>query len=415
MPAGAAIVVPMFAFLQRLWSEVHALPRAVFVLIGGQFLNRFGSFVMPFLTLFLAGRGFGMGHVAAVIGAMSVGSLFGPFVSGYLADAFGRRNTIVLSLVTSSLSMLALYWCTSFGQLVMVATIHGFCAFLYGPAANALLTDLVTKDQRVIAFALMRLAINAGFAAGPAVAGLLYHRAPILIFIGDAFTTLLFAVLAWCWLPHGLRTVSGRATTFAVIWRSWAEALADVADNRRFLQYLLALLFMSMGFLQVVHVLALDATARGLTPAEYGLVMAFNGLLIVLFELPLNQWVRRFNIRRVLIAGYTLTGIGCASFAFVDHLAGFYVAMALYTLGEMLSLPIGTSYGGELAPEKYRGRYFGLSGTAWAIAGLMGSSGIWFYGEMGPAWWYVAGFGGLLGALVMLLPSPRPRATVAAT
>ncbi len=34
---------------------------------------------------------------------------------------------------------------------------------------------------------------------------------------------------------------------------------------------------------------------------------------------------------------------------------------------------------------------------------------------MGPAWWYVAGFGGLLGAPVMLLPGPRLRAMVAAT
>lgn len=34
---------------------------------------------------------------------------------------------------------------------------------------------------------------------------------------------------------------------------------------------------------------------------------------------------------------------------------------------------------------------------------------------MGPAWWYVAGFGGLLGALVMLLPDPRLRASGATT
>lgn len=392
----------MSAYLPHLIREIRGLPRPVFVLVGGQFVNRFGSFVMPFLTLFLTGRGFSMGHVASVIGAMSIGSLFGPFVSGYLSDALGRRNTIVFSLVTSATTLFGLYWCTTIPALMLLSAVHGFCAFLYNPAANALLTDLVTPEQRVTAFALMRLAVNAGFAAGPAVAGLLYHRAPILIFIGDALTTLIFAVLAWYWLPHGLRTVEGRAAAVAVIWQSWAEALADVARNRRFQQYLLAVLFMAISFLQVGNVLAIDTITRGITPAQYGLIMGFNGVLIVLFELPVTHWARRFHLRRVLIAGYSITGLGCASFAFAHTVPGYLLAMGLYTFGEMLSLPIGSSYSSELAPQKFRGRYFGVSGTIWAIAGLVGSSGIWFYGQMGSVWWIIAGASGVVGALVML-------------
>jgi MFS family permease len=403
----------MFAFLQRLSRDIRALPRPVFVLVGGQFVNRFGAFVMPFLALFLTGRGFSMGSVAAVIGAMSVGSLFGPFVSGYLSDALGRRNTIVLSLVTSATSLLGLYWCSTVPALMALSVFHGFCAFLYNPAANALLTDLVTPEQRVTAFALMRLAVNAGFSVGPAVAGLLYHRAPILIFIGDALTTLLFAAFAWAWLPHGLRTVEGRAAAVAVIWQSWAEALADVAKNRRFLQYLAALLFMAISFLQAGNVLAIDTMARGITPEQYGVIMAFNGVLIVCFELPVTQWARRFSLRRVLIVGYSITGLGCASFAFAHSVGGYLLAMAFYTFGEMLSIPIGSSYSGELAPVKYRGRYFGVSGTMWAIAGLVGSGGIWCYGQIGTLWWIVAGACGVIGGLI-LLPQPRQPAPEAA-
>jgi MFS family permease len=402
----------MFAFLQRLSRDVRALPRPVFVLVGGQFVNRFGAFVMPFLALFLTGRGFSMGAIAAVIGAMSVGSLFGPFVSGYLSDALGRRNTIVLSLVTSATSLLGLYWCSTVPALMALSAFHGFCAFLYNPAANALLTDLVTPEQRVTAFALMRLAVNAGFSVGPAVAGLLYHRAPILIFIGDAVTTLLFAAFAWAWLPHGLRTVEGRAAALAVIWQSWAEALVDVARNRRFLQYLAALLFMAISFLQAGNVLAIDTMARGITPEQYGVIMGFNGVLIVCFELAVTQWARRFSLRRVLIAGYSITGLGCASFAFAHGIGGYLLAMTFYTFGEMLSLPIGSSYSGELAPEKFRGRYFGVSGTVWAIAGLVGSGGIWCYGQIGTLWWIVAGASGVVGGLI-LLPQPRRPAPVA--
>lgn len=382
----------------------------MFVLIGGQFVNKFGSFVLPFLTLFLTERGFRLGEVALVLGAMSVGSIFGPFVSGYLADAVGRRNTIVLSLVTSALTLLALYWCQSLAQLAAMAALHGFCSFLYGPAASALLTDLVSKEQRVLAFALLRLAINAGFAAGPAVAGLLFARSPLLIFVGDAATTLLFAMLAFAWLPHGLRTVSGRATRWSVIVQSWKEAWLSATGDPRYRQFLLGLLFLATAFAQVFNVLAVTAIDRGLSPSAYGVVMGFNGFLIMLCELPLTQWARRFPLRRVLAVGYGIVGLGCATFGLARSQALFLLAMAIFTFGEMLSLPIGSSYNSELAPEKFRGRYFGLSGAIWALSGLMGSIGIWSYGQIGSGWWAVAGISGLIASLIMI---PRRSGAVA--
>ncbi|MFI5356599.1 MAG: MFS transporter [Opitutales bacterium] len=392
----------MVAFVRKFLADVRSLPRSVHVLVVGQFINRFGSFVLPFLALFLSDRGIGLGQVALVLGAMSAGGLLAPVASGYLADAIGRRNTIVLSLATSAVTVVLLYFCRNVPQFMIVALGHGFCTMLYGPAANALLTDLVTPAQRVIAFALLRLAINLGFAAGPSIAGLLFSRAPIFIFIGDSLTTLIFAILAWNWLPHGLRTVAGRISSTRVFWSSWRAAWVDATHNRPFWQFLIATLLMSVAFVQVFNVLVIAATHRGLTPAEYGVVMGLNGVLIVLFEVALNQWVSRFDLRRVLVVGFVLVGLGCASFGLMRTQAGFLGAMTLLTAGEMLSLPIGTTYASMLAPEAYRGRYFGLRGMVWALAGVSGSSGVWFYGRLGDAWWYVAGGIGLLGGVVML-------------
>lgn len=404
----------MRASLLKLLSEIRSLPRSVLVLVGGQFINRFGNFVLPFLALYLSERGVALDRVALVLGAMSVGGLFGPAASGYLTDAIGRRNTIVLSLTTGALSIMALYFCQTVPQFMIVALIHGFCSFLYYPAASALVTDLVRPEQRIIAFAMMRLAVNAGFAAGPAIAGVLFTRAPFLIFLGDALTTLAFAGLALRWLPHGLRTVVGRVSSMNVIWQSWREALADATANRRFVQYLAGLLLTTVAFVQVFNVLAIDTVGRGLSPVAYGVIMGSNGFLIMLFELPLNHWARRFRPERVLVVGYALIGLGCAAFGLAGSTESFLAAMALFTLGEMLSLPVGSNYNSKLAPEKYRGRYFGISGTAWALAGIMGSAGVWFYSWMGPHWWFVAGFCGLLGSAIMwprLDPRPRPKAS----
>lgn len=399
----------MNAFSREFIRDLRTLPRGVWVLVGGQFINKFGSFVMPFLALYLAGRGLDMGGVAAVLAAISVGHLVAPFASGYLADAIGRRNTIVLALSGSSLAIVGIYFAEGYAALIAVATVYGFFAWMYGPPANALVSDLVPPEQRVMAFALLRLAINAGFAAGPAIAGVLFTRAPILIFVGDAATTLVFAILAWFYLPHGLRTVVGRVTSPRVVARSWIEATADMLRHPAYLQLLIATLLMAVAFQQVFTVLALDATARGLDPVAYGALMGFNGLLIALFELPLSQWIKRYSPRLVLRIGYATIGLGCAAFSLARTLPEFLAAMALFTFGEMLSLPVAAGYSSQLAPARYRGRYFGWTSVAWSVAGMAGSMGVWVYGRVGEVWWLWTAAFAAVGTLVMW-PGLRERA-----
>ncbi|MEC7906473.1 MAG: MFS transporter [Verrucomicrobiota bacterium] len=96
----------MRIFFIILLSDILGLPRQVYILVFGQFLNRFGSFVYPFLTLFLQDKAYGLGQIEGVLAAISFGNFFGPLAGGYLADAIGRRNTIVLSLITSAISLL---------------------------------------------------------------------------------------------------------------------------------------------------------------------------------------------------------------------------------------------------------------------------------------------------------------------
>ena len=108
-----------------------------------------------------------------------------------------RGLIIILSLVSSDFSLMSLYFCEDYQLLMIMSVIYGFSNFIFGPPTAALITDLVPKEKRVTAFAMLRLAINAGFAVGPMVAGLIFAYSPLLIFVGDAVTTLSFAVLAF--------------------------------------------------------------------------------------------------------------------------------------------------------------------------------------------------------------------------
>lgn len=401
----------MYPFFISLLSDIRALPRAVFVIVVGQFINRVGCFVYPFLTLYLGARGYSATQIALVLGAMGVGNIVGPIASGYLADAIGRRHTIVLSLVSSAVLMFGIFLTIDIYPLLLLnAAGYGFANFLYGPASSALLTDLVPSEQRVIAYAMVRLAINGGFAVGPALGGLMYAYSPALIFIGDAATTLLYAGLAALWLPQGLRTVEGRVTSPKVFFQSWQAALRDVSQHRLFKQYLLSLVFMAIGFIQVFNVLAIASTDKGLSPSQFGIVMSLNGLLILLVEMPVSQLLKRFPPRRVLTLGFILMAVGLASFGFAQSFGSFILAMTLFTIGEIVALPIGMAYSSDLAPVEYRGRYLGLRGLTWGFGGLVASSGIWFYHVLGPLWWGIAGLLVLFAAAVIYFPIASSRA-----
>src|SRR5258708_33154902 len=94
----------------------------------------------------------------------------------------------------------------SLPAIVIFSFLAGLTGELYRPASSALLADLVPAGQRVTAFAAYRMALNAGFAFGPATAGLLAKHSFLWLFVGDAATSVLFGLVAWFALPRGLRS-----------------------------------------------------------------------------------------------------------------------------------------------------------------------------------------------------------------
>src|SRR5207249_4477434 len=127
------------------------------------------------------------GAAASVYG---VGVLCAAVAGGYLADRIGRRRTIIGSMVAGASTMLALSQARELWQVMILSGLSGLCSESYRPASSAMLADLVSPGQRVTAFATYRLAINAGVSAGPAIAGLLAQRSFVLLFVGDAVTSL---------------------------------------------------------------------------------------------------------------------------------------------------------------------------------------------------------------------------------
>jgi len=356
------------------WQTVREFPRPVWFLFLGMFLNRFGTFVVPFLALHITRLGYSARQAGLALGAFGAGHLLAAVIGGQLADSLGRRRTIMLSVVSGAFCMLLLSQAVAFGWLVTLAFLTGLVGEFYRPASSALLADLVPDEHRVTAYAAFRFSVNAGWAFGPAVAGMLAHRSYSWLFWGDAATSLLFGAVALLWLPRD----QNRPPRHLELLRAGLGGLGAMARVARgdwpFLQLTAATFASALVFMQLFTTLGLEMRAAGIPDTVYGLVLALNGVLIVLFEIPLTSFTRRGPPRRFIAAGFALIGIGAGSFAWADSAWGYALGMAVLTAGEMFSMPVALAYVVSLAPADMRGRYLGIYGLTWAAALTVGPS-----------------------------------------
>src|SRR5438067_11148096 len=236
----------------NLRETLRALPRGAWILFLGTFLSKFGTFVLPFLAIYMTRMGYSSAHAGLAIGAYGIGSLCASLIGGHLADRLGRRKTIVLSMFSGAVAMLCLSQAHTFGAFALFASFAGLTCELYRPASGALLADLVPAGQRVTAFAAYRIAFNAGWAFGPATAGFLAERGYFWLFVGDAVTSALFGLVALFALPRGVRSQTTESR--------WSDALKVLRRDRKFHQVLLATFAVWLIFFQVFSTFGLHVT-----------------------------------------------------------------------------------------------------------------------------------------------------------
>jgi MFS family permease len=390
-----------------LLSRLRALPRPAWILFLGTFLNKFGTFVMPFLTIYLTRRGFTLNDAGLAISAYGVGGLMASVVGGHLADAIGRRKTIALSMFSVAAAMVLLSQSRSLPAIIVATWLAALTGELYRPASSALLADLVPPELRVTAFAAYRMAFNAGFAFGPATAGFLAARGYFWLFAGDAATSVLFGVIALAALPRGLPVRREQ--------EGWSNDFKALAGDGKFLRVLCGAFCIALVFLQMISTFGLHVTRLGFPAATYGMILSLNGVLVVLCELPMTSLTRRFPARVVMAAGYLLIGAGFSLNAFAHSVLVLAACVVIFTFGEMASMPVASAYIAGLAPEHLRGRYMGMYSLTWSAALVCAPQlGMRLFAIGPAALWLTCGGLAVLAAAI-IWPFSRARGNLAPT
>lgn len=387
---------------RTLRQNVRELPRAAWIVCAGAFVNRFGSFVSVFLVLYLTAEGYSPAAAGTAAGAYGVGHLAASAIGGYLTDRIGRRETIVVSMYSAAAAMLALSQASGFVAITFFVFLIGLSSELYRPATSALLADLVPPDQRVAAFAVWRLAVNAGFALGPAAAGFLADRSFFWLFVGDALTSVVFGTVALVSLPRGRPSVSEEHAA--------GGSIAAMLRHRAFVAFLVASVGITYVYLQSMSVLALHVKAEGLSTSDYGLLVSLNGLLVVFLELPIASVTQRRDARRVIAVGFFVTGLGFALTAFAGTMPWLAATVVLWTIGEVIDAPVASAYVAELAPPHMRGRYMGAWGLTWSLGLMLAPSlGARLFAAAPDGAWLVCGVIGAAAAAIVLLAGGEER------
>src|SRR5262245_27982620 len=179
------------------------LPRSFWVLWAGILVNRAGTFVEPFLIIYLTTqRGLSAASAGTVLVAFGAGAFASQLLGGGLADHLGRLATVVGGMADSFVALLSLGAARTMPALLVAAFLVRVVGDLHRPAASALVTDLVDPVDRRRAFGLNFWAVNLGFTVAAAAAGFLAEVSFTLIFVLDAFTCLGFALVVLVGIRH---------------------------------------------------------------------------------------------------------------------------------------------------------------------------------------------------------------------
>jgi MFS family permease len=395
-------------------ETVSGLPREFWWLWTSTLVNRLGAFVATFMALYLTlERGQSATYAGLVASLHGLGGVVSSLGGGVMADRLGRRPTLLIAQSATAVSVAVLAFVQHPVAIAAVAFAVGAASNASRPAVQAMMADIVRPEDRVRAFSLNYWAINLGFAVSSMAAGFIAEVSYRAGFLLEAGMTAVCAVVVFMRIPESRpeKADTGRPGE--------AIGLGTVLRDRRFMSVVGLCFLVALVFQQGAVGLPVAMGAAGFSPADYGLAIGVNGVLIVALQIPVTRFIERRDAGRILVVSSLLAGYGFGLTAFAGSVGVFALTVCVWTLGEMLNAPTQTGLVVRLSPAHGRGRYQGVYTLSWSVAALVAPlmSGL-VIDRLGAAWlWALCAAVGTVaavgyGALTRRPPADAPGATI---
>ncbi|XMO85486.1 MFS transporter [Algibacter sp. AS12] len=367
-------------------------------------INRAGTMVIPFLSLYLTeDLEFSLTNVGSIMMCFGLGSVAGSWLGGKLTDTIGYYKVMVRSLIGTGILFIALQFLTTFYAFCLGIFLVMLVADMFRPAMFVALSAYSKPENKTRSVTLIRLAINLGFSAGPAVGGII-------------ITTLGYSGLFWV---DGITCILATVVLFKVLNPKKIMELDNVVvtnpdsayRDKAFVIFLVAMFLFGVIFLQYFSTMPIYyREVHILSKLDIGLLLGANGFLIFLLEMPLIKWLEnsKFSKTDLMIFGALLTA---SSFIILNSTTWsgiLIIGMFLMTIGEMIAFPFSNAFAMERAKKGNQGEYMALYSIAFSMAHIFGhKAGMQMVNDWGfnNTWYMVTAIGAFCVILLLILKS----------
>lgn len=351
-------------------NAFRGLSPDIWLLAFVTFINRSGTMVVPFLTVYLTFQlHFTLPQAGWAMSCFGIGSILGNLIGGKLTDKIGYYQVQFWSLILSGILFISLLNAHTFPQVCVAVFVLAVVADAFRPANHASIAIYSKVENRTRSYSLVRLAINLGFAIGPAAGGLLVAtRGYDLMFWVDGLTCLAAAVLFRVFLKYKKEEKGIETTTENVIPIGNGLPYKD----RKFLLFMVLTTISAVVFMQFFSTLPIFYKREfAMSEGQIGTLLALNGLLIALVEMPIIYTLEGKKFRKLTTIGGGVLLFG-ASFLMLE-LAHFWqgilvISVVVITFGEIFVMPFSNVFALEHSTPATRGQYMALYSSSWSLA-----------------------------------------------
>jgi MFS family permease len=397
-------------------AAFRATPPAVRHLLAGVLVNQLGAFVQTFLVLYLTVSGRSAGDAGLALTAYGGGAVVGTLVGGELTHRLGPRLTIVASMAVAGPLVASIPWLTGhapLGVLLVDVAAGGLATQAYRPAAGVLLSDLMPEHLQVMAFAMLRTALNTGAVLAPLLAaGLILVDWDLLYWL-DGATSLAYAGLALVLLPAVAAPPEAGAAppeADAAAPAPGRSAYPTLVRDRRFLCFLLAVVLGTVAYTQSTAALPLELLADRYPTSLYSGVLVLSSALLILCELKVTTYVTRLPRALAVGLGHGVNSAGLLCYALAAHSPAFVLLGAgLNVSGVIIAGPSMFAHPATF-PAAVKARSIAAMQAVAGLAMTLGPIfGVLTWHALGSSFWtLIALLNAVAGVLAMVALTSRP-------
>lgn len=361
----------MKKFFRLYLASYSGLSTPSWMLALVMFINRCGAMVLPFLGMYMTQElGLSLEQAGTVLSCFGLGAITGSFLGGWLSDKWGHFNTQLTSLVLCTPMYFILPLFRSAESLGAGIFILSVITETLRPANSVAIMHHARPESLTKAFSLNRMALNLGFSIGPAVGGLLAAISFQLLFYGNGLSAGMATILFYIYF----RNRKGIAAKAAPVADDGAAVKSGVGRSPYrdgpFLVFSLLCCCYSICFFQLLSTLPLYyRDVHGLSESASGLVLASNGLAVVLLEMILVHLAeRKLGTARAIVIGTALCGLSYILLNLHEAHWMLYLAMFVMSVSEILAMPFMATVAVARSSEGTKGAYMGLNALSFSVA-----------------------------------------------